>query len=269
MGCRVLIWGRRTRSLLLPNTGQATAARPGGRPGGYAGRRGRATGDYWLRSRRPSPRCRPGHGLFQSWNGEKLDGHYYLLTDVLKEEMGFAGFLISDWAGIDQLPVYYASDVRTAINAGIDMVMVPEDDYRRFVSTLRAEIEAGNIPIERIDEAVSATLAAKFDPASSSDPSPTGESIEDVGSPEHREVARQAVRQLLVLLKNDVWACCRCPRRARTSTWPASTLATSATSPARPWTISWAGHQRRHHAGHHHPGGHRGRGRRRHQRAGS
>ena len=99
---------------------------------------------------------------FSSWNGEKLHGHEYLLTDVLKEELGFSGFVISDWAGIDQLPGDYASDVRTAINAGIDMVMVP-DDYRRFVNTLRAEVEAGNIPIERIDEAVTRILAAKFE----------------------------------------------------------------------------------------------------------
>jgi beta-glucosidase len=139
---------------------------------------------------------------FSSWNGEKLHGHEYLLTDVLKEELGFSGFVISDWAGIDQLPGDYASDVRTAINAGIDMVMVP-DDYRRFVSTLRAEIEAGNIPIERIDEAVSRILAAKFELGLFERPFADRASIENVGSPEHREVARQAVRESLVLLRNE------------------------------------------------------------------
>ncbi|MGD8683657.1 MAG: glycoside hydrolase family 3 protein [Chloroflexota bacterium] len=139
---------------------------------------------------------------FSSWNGEKLHGHEYLLTDVLRTELGFDGFVISDWAGIDQLPGDYASDVRTAINAGIDMVMVP-DDYRRFIDTLRAEVEAGNIPMERIDEAVSRILEAKFALGLFERPFADRTHIDDVGSSAHRDVARQAVRESLVLLKND------------------------------------------------------------------
>ena len=69
---------------------------------------------------------------FSSWNGQKMHGHRYLLTDVLKGELGFSGFLVSDWAGIDQLPGDYTSDVETAVNAGIDMVMLP-GRYPEFV----------------------------------------------------------------------------------------------------------------------------------------
>ena len=139
---------------------------------------------------------------FSSWNGEKLHGHEYLLSDVLRTELGFDGFIISDWAGIDQLPGDYASDVRDAINAGIDMVMVP-DDYPRFIDTLRGEIEADNIPLERIDEAVTRILEAKFALGLFEQPFADRGAIDDIGSAAHREVARQAVRESLVLLEND------------------------------------------------------------------
>ncbi|MEX1295755.1 MAG: glycoside hydrolase family 3 protein [Candidatus Limnocylindrales bacterium] len=139
---------------------------------------------------------------FSSWNGEKLHGHRYLLTDVLRTELGFEGFVISDWAGIDQLPGDYASDVRDAINAGIDMVMVP-DDYRRFIDTLRGEVEAGNVPLERIDEAVTRILEAKFALGLFERPFADRSAIDEIGSAAHRAVARQAVQESLVLLQND------------------------------------------------------------------
>lgn len=139
---------------------------------------------------------------FSSWNGEKLHGHRYLLTDVLRTELGFGGFVISDWAGIDQLPGDYASDVRTAINAGIDMVMVP-DDYVTFINTLRDEVQAGNVSIERIDDAVRKILTAKFALGLFDRPFSDRSNMDTIGSPAHRAVARQAVRESLVLLKND------------------------------------------------------------------
>jgi len=174
---------------------------------------------------------------FSSWNGSKLHGHEYLLTDVLKEELGFSGFVISDWAGIDQLPGDYASDVRTAINAGIDMVMVP-DDYRRFVNTMRAEVEGGNIPIERVDEAVTKILAAKFALGLFERPFADRASIADVGSPEHREVARQAVRESLVLLKND--GVLPLPKSA-SDIYVAGANADDIGNQSGGWTISWQG----------------------------
>ena len=139
---------------------------------------------------------------YSSWNGEKLHGDEYLLTDVLRDQLGFAGFVISDWAAIDQLPGDYASDVRTAINAGVDMVMVP-DEYRLFIDTLRSEVNAGNIKMERIDEAVARILQAKFDLGLFDHPFSDRTGLSDIGSDEHRAVARQAVQESLVLLENN------------------------------------------------------------------
>jgi beta-glucosidase len=139
---------------------------------------------------------------YSSWNGTKLHGDEYLLTSVLRTDLGFEGFVISDWAAIDQIPGDYASDVRTAINAGVDMVMVP-NEYRLFVDTLRAEVEAGNVPVERIDEAVTRILDAKFALGLFDRPVSDRTRLDEIGSAEHRAVARQAVRESLVLLQND------------------------------------------------------------------
>ena len=139
---------------------------------------------------------------YSSWNGLKDHGNQYLITTVLKGELGFQGIVISDWAGIDQLPGDYASDVRTAINAGIDMVMVPSN-YKTFISTLRTEVTAGRIPMSRIDDAVTRILNAKFALGLFSQPLTDRSYTAQVGSPAHRAVARQAVRESLVLLKND------------------------------------------------------------------
>jgi beta-glucosidase len=139
---------------------------------------------------------------YSSWNGVKDHGNQYLITTVLKGELGFQGIVVSDWAGIDQLPGDYASDVRTAINAGIDMVMVPSN-YKTFISTLRTEVTAGRIPMSRIDDAVTRILNAKFALGLFSQPFTDRTYTVQVGSAAHRAVARQAVRESLVLLKND------------------------------------------------------------------
>jgi beta-glucosidase len=139
---------------------------------------------------------------FSSWNGTKMHGNPYLLTTVLKEELGFKGFLVSDWGAIDQLPGDYTSDVRTAINAGIDMVMVPYN-YKQFIQTLKAEVQAGRVGQERIDDAVSRILTQKFALGLFERPFADRSGIGNIGSPAHREVARQAVRESLVLLKNE------------------------------------------------------------------
>jgi len=139
---------------------------------------------------------------YSSWNGVKDHGNQYLITTVLKGELGFQGIVISDWAGIDQLPGDYASDVRTAINAGIDMVMVPSN-YKTFISTLRTEVNAGRIPMSRINDAVTRILNAKFALGLFSQPLTNRTYTAQVGSPAHRAVARQAVRESLVLLKNN------------------------------------------------------------------
>ncbi len=83
---------------------------------------------------------------FSSWNGLKLHAEKHLITDVLKGELGFQGFVVSDWAGIDQISPEYALAVRTSVNAGLDMVMVP-NDYRRFIETLTRRCDAGRVPV--------------------------------------------------------------------------------------------------------------------------
>ena len=141
---------------------------------------------------------------FSSWNGVKMHANRDLLSGVLRDELGFQGFVVSDWQGIDQIPGDYYSDVVTAINAGIDMVMVPYD-YKGFIDTLTKAVESGDVPMERIDEAVRRILTVKADLGLfDGDPLQPGAPLaEGVGSPEHRELARRAVRQSLVLLEND------------------------------------------------------------------
>ncbi|MDP5275546.1 glycoside hydrolase family 3 protein [Chengkuizengella axinellae] len=139
---------------------------------------------------------------YSSWNGEKLHGHDYLINDVLKGELGFDGFIVSDWAAIDQLPGDYASDVRDSINAGIDMIMVP-DNYVNFINTLRTEVNEGRIAMTRIDDAVERILTKKFELGLFESPYTDRTYTATVGSQAHRDIARDAVRQSLVLLKNE------------------------------------------------------------------
>ncbi len=139
---------------------------------------------------------------FSSWNGDKVHGSRYLLTDVLKGELGFDGFVVSDWQAIDQLPGDFYSDVVTAINAGIDMVMVPYD-YRTFITTLTQAVEQGDVAQARIDDAVSRILRVKFEQGLFEQPLAAAADTAVVGSPAHRNLARTAVQQSLVLLKND------------------------------------------------------------------
>src|SRR5258708_25726920 len=89
---------------------------------------------------------------YSSWNGLKLHGHRYLLTDVLKGELAFGGFLVSDWLGVSQLDSSFEDAVCLAINAGVDMVMVPFE-YERFIRAVEAGVETGIIPASRDDDA--------------------------------------------------------------------------------------------------------------------
>ena len=139
---------------------------------------------------------------YSSWNGTKMHSNSYLITTVLKGELGFKGIVVSDWAGIDEIPGDYASDVRTAINAGVDMVMVPSD-YKLFISTLTAEVNAGRVPMSRIDDAVTRILTQKFALGLFTKYHTDRSYTTQVGSAAHRAVARQAVRESLVLLKNN------------------------------------------------------------------
>ena len=139
---------------------------------------------------------------YSSWNGDKVHGSQYLLTELLKEELGFEGFIISDWAAINQLPGNYSRQVEAAINAGIDMVMVP-DDYDTFITTLANLVANGSVSEERIDDAVARILKVKFELGLFEEPFTDRSLMASIGSEEHRAVARQAVRESMVLLKNQ------------------------------------------------------------------
>lgn len=174
---------------------------------------------------------------FSSWNGLKLHAHKYLLTDVLKGELGFKGFVISDWAGIDQISPDPARNVREAINAGVDMVMEP-NNYARFVDNLTAEIKNGNIPMSRIDDAVSRILTQKFKLGLFEQPFTDRSYFNQLGSQEHRDLARQAVRESLVLLKNEGVL----PIKKDTpKIMVAGSNADDIGNQAGGWTISWQG----------------------------
>ncbi len=139
---------------------------------------------------------------YSSFGGMKMHAQKYLITDVLKGEYGFTGFVVSDWGGVDQISTNYYDAVVSAINAGIDMNMVPYD-HKRFITTLNKAIANGDIPQERIDDAVRRILRVKFEMGLFERPLPDSSQKALVGSPEHRAVAARAVSQSLVLLKND------------------------------------------------------------------
>jgi beta-glucosidase len=140
---------------------------------------------------------------YSSWNGQKVHGHKYLITDVLKGELGFRGFVVSDWAGIKQLPdPTYAGQVAHAVNAGIDMIMVP-DRYVDTINAVVAGVNNGTIPQARVDDAVTRILDAKFALGLFAHPYADRSYTPQVGAAAHRDVARQAVRESLTLLKND------------------------------------------------------------------
>jgi beta-glucosidase len=147
---------------------------------------------------------------YSSWNGLKDHANKYLITTKLKgtgtdsygtPNLDFKGFVVSDWQAIDQISSNYNYDVRTAINAGIDMVMVP-DAYKTFISALDTEIKAGNIPMSRINDAVTRILTQKFALGLFTQPYTNRSYTPNVGSAAHRAIARQAERESLVLLKN-------------------------------------------------------------------
>ena len=139
---------------------------------------------------------------FNSFNGVKMHGSSYWLTDVLKNELGFKGVLVSDWEGIRHLPASSEMQFVLAVNAGIDLIMLP--DYAEWsFNTLKAQVEKALIPMERIDDAVRRILTLKFELGLFENPLMTSDNLKVIGSAEHRKTARQAVSESLVLLKNE------------------------------------------------------------------
>lgn len=141
---------------------------------------------------------------FNSWNGDKCHGHHHLLTQVLKQELGFEGFIISDWDGIDYLSEDYHQAVAMGMNAGVDMFMVSET-WREFIQSLCAHVRAGTVSVSRLNDAVRRVLRVKALSGLLDAPKPSAReySNSDVfGCEKHRLIAREAVSKSLVLLKN-------------------------------------------------------------------
>jgi beta-glucosidase len=145
---------------------------------------------------------------YSSWNGKKMHANKYLLTDVLKGELGFQGFLVSDWAAIDQISPNYKNDVENSINAGLDMIMIPNgtgqpNNFVEFIQDLKQLVAEKKVPMARIDDAVRRILRVKFEMGLFENPYTDPSLTAAIGSAEHRAVARECVRQSLVQLKNN------------------------------------------------------------------
>ncbi|HVO01266.1 MAG TPA: glycoside hydrolase family 3 N-terminal domain-containing protein [Candidatus Cybelea sp.] len=173
---------------------------------------------------------------FSSWNGVKMHGNKSLLTDVLKGRLGFEGFVVGDWNAHSQVPGCTGGDCPVAFNAGLDMAMAPYRWKELFENTLK-EAENGTIPMTRIDDAVRRILRVKvklglFDPARPA--------IDAAGlaTPEHREVARRAVAQSIVLLKNNGNLL---PIKPKSRVLVTGSHADDIGLQCGGWTISWQG----------------------------
>jgi beta-glucosidase len=144
---------------------------------------------------------------YSSWNGLKMHAQRHLLMDVLKGQLGFKGFLVSDWAAIDQISPDFKTDVETSVNSGLDMVMIPNgpgktNNWVEFINDLKELVAEGKIPEARIDDAVTRILRIKFQMGLFENPWTDPSLTAQIGSSEHRQVARKCVEQSLVLLKN-------------------------------------------------------------------
>jgi beta-glucosidase len=170
--------------------------------------------------------------------GEPMGANRHLVTDVLKGELGFAGIVVSDWAATSDVSGDYPYAVRTLVNAGVDMVMVPYD-YRTFISTLRAEVDAGRVPLARIDDAVTRILTKKVQLGLFEAPFTDRRLTAGLGSAAHRALARRAVRESLVLLKNDGGILPLGPGARRI--FVAGRSADDLGNQAGGWTITWQG----------------------------
>ncbi|MGW0535080.1 glycoside hydrolase family 3 protein [Streptomyces sp. NPDC003032] len=177
---------------------------------------------------------------YSSWNGVRSHAHKYLVTDVLKGELGFDGFVVSDWAAVDQLDGqsgFTGAEITRAVNAGVDMVMVPHD-YRKFLTLLRGEVSAGRIPQARVDDANRRILTKKFQLGLFERPFTDRSYTSGVGSAEHRALARQAVRASQVLLKNSGGVL---PLARNAKLFVAGKSADDIGNQSGGWTMSWQG----------------------------
>ena len=178
---------------------------------------------------------------YSSWNGVKASASKRLLTEILKQELGFAGFLISDYNAISQIDPDFKKAIETSINAGMDMAMEPSD-YQRFIALLTELVNEGRVSQSRIDDAVIRILRVKFamglmDKGRS--PLADRQLHKTFGSAQHRQVARECVRQSLVLLRNERKTLPLSKRLARIHV--AGKCADDIGNQCGGWTIDWQG----------------------------
>lgn len=178
---------------------------------------------------------------FSSWNGEKMSGNKSLLTDVLKGRMHFDGFVVGDWNSHGQVEGCTNESCAKAINAGLDMFMYSGPDWKALYTNTLAQAESGEIPKARLDDAVRRIMRVKlraglFDRGRPSVRELAGK-FALIGAPEHRAVARQAVRESMVLLKNDGVL----PLKPSANILVAGAAAQSISQQAGGWSISWQG----------------------------
>jgi len=178
---------------------------------------------------------------FSSWHGRKMHGSRELLTDVLKGRLGFDGFIVGDWNGHADVAGCSDASCAAAFNAGIDMFMVPED-WRALYDNTRDQVRSGEIPMARLDDAVRRILRVKMRAGLFDKGKPSSRPLADrgdlLGSPEHRAVARQAVRESLVLLKNDRGLL---PLVRQQRVLVAGDGADNIAKQAGGWTLTWQG----------------------------
>ena len=178
---------------------------------------------------------------YNSWNGWKLHGHHELLTDVLKQRMKFDGIVVSDWDGVDEVQGCSKDKCAQAINAGIDMIMVP-NDWKNLIANTLEQVRAEKIPLARIDDAVTRILRVKFRAGLFERGRPSSRPLANktalIGAPEHRAVARQAVRESLVLLKNERNLL---PLKRKAKVLVVGDGADNIGQQAGGWTVSWQG----------------------------
>ena len=173
---------------------------------------------------------------FSSWNGVKHTGNASILRDVLYGPLGFTGFTVSDWNAHGQIPGCSNESCPAAINAGVDMLMAP-DSWRPLYANTLAQVRSGEIPMSRVDEAVRRILRAKVKAGLFRAERPLEGRLEVLGSPEHRALAREAVRKSLVLLKNDG----ALPIRSGANVLVVGAAADDIGQASGGWTLTWQG----------------------------
>lgn len=179
---------------------------------------------------------------FNRWQGEKIHGSQYLLTTVLKEQMGFDGFVVGDWNGHGQVQGCSNESCPQSVNAGLDIFMVPTDAWKPLYENTIAQVKSGVIAQSRIDDAVSRILRVKLRAGLFDKPSPAKRQFSGktqlIGSEAHRKVAKQAVRESLVLLKNKANLL---PLSPKQKFLIAGDAANNIGKQSGGWTITWQG----------------------------